>query len=100
MDESGQPLAAVEVTLVTLDHPAPPFRMTTKQTTDAAGMTKFESRREWKQEVTFMHGSHSFYWEVCVAQPGRETQRRQLLDAPKQPVLITLSPGVESPCAN
>ena len=93
-DERGVPLAGASVTLITRAHPTPFEQSRATRASDAEGVARFDSRRQWQTEVLFLHGRLVYYWEWCVMAPGYRTAL--LPFSTPQPVRLT--PGHSQPC--
>lgn len=94
LDEQGRPLAGASVTLIARAHPTPFEQSRETRSTDTDGIARFASRHEWQAEVLFLHGRLDYYWQWCVAAPGRVT----LLVPFATPLQVRLQPGTSEPC--
>jgi hypothetical protein len=100
VDAAGQPIPDARLVLLTRAHPAPPIRIVTEASTNAAGEARFESHREWQVEVNFIHGSLEYYWTLCVTHAG---YANLYVHGPERfsgnsPTELVMQPGTASTC--
>jgi Bacterial Ig-like domain (group 1) len=99
-DAASNPLAGVSVTLTADARPS--WREKSHETvkTNAQGIATFESKKEWRTEVFFIHGAEQFFWSWCVERPGYATyiSYNEPIETFSDELTIVLSPGESKPC--
>ena len=100
LDAANQPVAGVEVTLVSKAYPYGREKGRVTKTTEANGVASFEAMREWRTEVLMIHGSEEFFWNWCIRKTGFATHVTSNRSASEfqRAVQVRLKPGVDSPC--
>lgn len=100
LDESSSPVVGAEVQLVANAYPYGWERSREIRMTEADGVARFESHRQWRVESLMLHGFQVFFWNWCVRRDGYASFFTAYGDASefKNVLTVQLVPGVSTRC--
>lgn len=100
-DDTGQPMAQAEVTLISGAYPTyrqGKFRQI--QLTDMRGLASFDKRKQWQMQMLGQPAREAYFWNWCVRKEGYRTYTTDYGDgkAFQTPMVLRMEPGLSTPC--
>ena len=99
-DSMARPIQGARVTLISSAYPHGLEKSRETKETDAWGVAKFDSRKEWRTEIMMIHGAEVYFWNWCVERPGLVTYASagRSADSFYARPTIVLAEGASTPC--